>query len=47
LDPLVDKMKERIGILDRNTMVKAYMQFWARIETIVTAVGNVIEQVCD
>ncbi len=35
-------MKEKMGSLDRDSMVKAYMQFWPRIDTVVTAVGNFI-----
>jgi hypothetical protein len=36
-------MKERMGILDRDTVAKAYMQFWASIDAVVIAVGNYIE----
>jgi hypothetical protein len=41
-DTLVDKMKESMDSLNRDT-VKAYLQFSARINTVVTAVSNFIE----
>jgi hypothetical protein len=34
-------MKERIAA--RDTMVKAYMQFWARMDAVVMAVSNCTE----
>jgi hypothetical protein len=36
-------MKKRMGSFNRDTMVKAYMQFWARIDAVVMAVGNFLE----
>jgi hypothetical protein len=38
--PLVAKIKEVMGNLDRDTVAKAYRCFWIRIEELVEAYGD-------
>jgi hypothetical protein len=40
---LVHKIKEVMGIFDRDTAAKACKWFWSRIETLVEAVDDLVE----
>jgi hypothetical protein len=42
-EDLILKIKEVMGSLDRDTVVKAYKSYTARIEAVVTADGYFIE----
>jgi hypothetical protein len=43
LKDLIQKIKEVMGSLDRDTVAKAYTSFRSRIEVVFTADGNFIE----
>ncbi len=42
-DPLVPKMKERMGSLTKDTVVTACKHFMSRIEALVEADGDFIQ----
>ncbi len=42
-DPLVHKMKERMGSLNKDTVIMACKHFMSRIEALVEADGDFIK----